>query len=82
MSVAVLALPALVLSVLPASDTSKLLGLGGDIGTISTLTTAALLLAFAGAVTGVVARHRLEGSTGSAPAEHDGGHSAARLLSR
>jgi hypothetical protein len=65
MGVAVLALPALVLSVIPASDTSKLLHLGGDIGTISTLTTASLLLALVGAAAGLVARYGQGGSSGS-----------------
>jgi hypothetical protein len=56
----VLALPALVASLIPARDTLHLLCLGTDVGLVSTLTTASLILALAGAATGIVFHHPQE----------------------
>jgi hypothetical protein len=47
---ALTALPALIVSVVPANDTVKLLGLGSGTGIISSLTTASLLVAMVGAM--------------------------------
>ncbi len=47
---ALTALPALIVSVVPANDTVKLLGLGSGTGIISSLTTASLLVALVGAM--------------------------------
>jgi hypothetical protein len=47
---AVAALPALVVSVIPANDTVKVLGLGSGTGIISSLTTGCLLVAMVGAL--------------------------------
>jgi hypothetical protein len=51
-------LPALVVSVIPAQATTKLLGLGSGTAIISTLTTACLLVALVGAVAVVALEHR------------------------
>ncbi len=50
----VLALPALVTSFIPAATTAKLLGLGPDVGVITTVTTACLLLALVGSLVALV----------------------------
>jgi hypothetical protein len=57
---ALCALPALVVTVIPSNDTSKLLGLGAGTGLISTLTTAALLLTLAGAMVVIALHHPQE----------------------
>ncbi|HVC71033.1 MAG TPA: glycosyltransferase family 87 protein [Acidimicrobiales bacterium] len=57
---ALVALPALVVSVIPAQDTLKVFGLGSGTAIISTLTTAGLLVALVGAVVVVVLDPRRE----------------------
>jgi hypothetical protein len=54
------ALPALIVTVIPANDTLKLLGLGPGTALISTLTTACLLLAMVGAMVVIGLNHPQE----------------------
>jgi hypothetical protein len=54
---ALAALPALVVTVIPSNDTLKLLGAGSDTGVISTLTTACLLLFMAVAMVVIALDH-------------------------
>ena len=56
----VLALPALVASIIPARDTLRLLDLGTDVGSMSTLTTGCLVLALVGGAIAVVFHHPQE----------------------
>lgn len=69
LAVAALATPALVLSIVPAADTLKVLGLGTSTGGVSTATTACLLLALVGSAV-VLARQRTPDDVdlGSGPA--------------
>jgi hypothetical protein len=57
---ALVTVPALVISVIPAQATTKLLGLGSGTAIISTLTTACLLVALVGALVVVVLDHGRE----------------------
>lgn len=74
---AVLALttvPALVVSVIPAQATTKLLGIGSGTAIISTLTTVCLLVALVGALVVVSLDHRREQTSGApAAASSTGG---------
>jgi hypothetical protein len=66
---ALTALPALVVSVIPANDSLKALGLSSGTGVVSSLTTACLLVALAGALMVIVLHHPQEPdpvSTGAA----------------
>ncbi len=67
---ALAALPALIVSVVPANDTVKVLGLGSGTGIISTLTTACLLLAMVGAMVVIALRRPPETATEGEPALH------------
>jgi hypothetical protein len=54
---ALCALPALIVTVIPANDTLKALGLGSGTSIISTLTTESLLVAMVGAMVTIVVHH-------------------------
>lgn len=62
---ALFALPALVVTVIPANDTVNVLGLGSATSVISTLTTACLLVAMAGAMIGIAFDHPQEEAAGA-----------------
>jgi hypothetical protein len=62
---AVTSLPALIVTIIPANDTLKLLGLGSGPAIISTLTTACLLLSMAGALAVVALHHPQEEINGA-----------------
>jgi hypothetical protein len=68
-ALALCALPALVVTVIPANDTVKLLGLGTGTSVISTLTTACLLVAMAGAFIAIAFDHPQEDTAAEAVIE-------------
>jgi hypothetical protein len=67
---ALCALPALVVTVIPANDTVKVLGLGSGTSVISTLATACLLVAMAGALIGLAFDHPQEVAGADDSARH------------
>jgi hypothetical protein len=68
---ALCALPALIVTVIPANDTVKVLGLGSGTAVISTITTACLLVAMVGAMVVIAFDHPQEVSAADGGDAHD-----------